>query len=157
MWNLVPWKKTEAGGLATQPIERDLTRLRSDFDALLHQIWHNWPAQGAEWLDSRFGAGLDVDETDSHYVIHVTAPGREVGDFDVSISGRQLIIRAERKESHNNGNGSNYRHGVLERQIALPEGACTDLIDAEYRAGILTVKLPKGPGSQAKRIPVKSA
>ena len=157
MWNLMPWKKLEGSGLASQPIERDFSRLRSDFDSLLDRMWHSWPALGDEWLDGRFGGGLDVDETDSHYVVHVTAPGFEVGDFEVSISGKQLVIKAERKESANGHSGSSYRYGRVQRTMPLPDGAQTDLIDAEYRAGILTLKMPKGKETEARRIPVKSA
>jgi HSP20 family protein len=157
MWSLMPWKKPAGGSLASQPLERDFSRLRSDFDSLLDRMWHSWPLPADEWLDGRLGGGLDVEETDAHYIFHVTAPGFEVGDFDVSASAGQLVVKAEQKESANGGNGSSFRYGRIQRIIPLPDGVETDRLEAEYRAGILRLKVPKGRATQPKRIPVKSA
>jgi HSP20 family molecular chaperone IbpA len=160
MWNLVPWNK-EGGAPSIPPFEREFSRLRTDFDSLLERMWSQWPALGESWLDRRLCGGFDVEETATHYVLHVTAPGFEPGDFDVSLTGNQLTVKAEKKESHSgngNGNGhSSYRFGCFQRTIPLPEGALSDLIEAEYKAGILVLKLPKGPEKQPKRIAVRSA
>jgi HSP20 family protein len=157
MWNLMPWKKPAGGALAAQPLERDFSRLRSDFDSLLDRMWSSWPMLADEWSDGRFGGGLNVEDTDADVVFHLTAPGFEIGDFDVSVTGNHLVVKAEHKESADGKNGSSYRYGRIQRMIPLPEGAETDRLEAEYRAGILSVKVPKGRLTQAKRIPVKSA
>jgi HSP20 family protein len=154
MWSLVPWKK-DSGTPQDLPMEREFSRLRSDFDSLLARMWGPWPSAG-DWFDGRFG-GMDYEETETHHVLHVTAPGFEPADFNVSVSGNQLVVRAEKKESTSGKNGSSHRYGRIERVIPLPEGSQPDLIDAEYKAGILVLKLPKGPEKQPKRIPVKSA
>lgn len=156
MWGLVPWKK-DSGTLTASPFEREFSRLRSDFDTLLDRMWSQWPPLGDDWFDGRFAAGLNVEETESHYLVHVTAPGFDPGDFDVSVSGNQLLVKAEKKESQSGKNGSSYRFGRVQRTIPLPDGVQTDLIEADYKAGILVVKLPKGQQAAAKRIPVKSA
>jgi HSP20 family protein len=158
MGNLLSWKKPNgADTLAAGPLDRELARFRGDFDSLLERICQNWQEPEGLWLDNKFGPGLDMEETESSYVIHVTAPGFEVGDFDVSICGHQLVIKAERKESHDGQNGSSRRYGRVQHAVTLPDGALTDLVEAQYKAGILSVSLPKGRQSQAKRIPVKSA
>jgi HSP20 family protein len=155
MWNLVPWKRDTA--TPAWPVEREFSRLRSDFDSLLDRMWGPWPALTDQWFDARLSSGLDIEETDSHYVVHVTAPGFDPADFDVSVSGGQLLVKAEKKESRNGSNGSSVRQTRVQRIVPLPEGAQSDLIEAEYKAGILVVKLPKGQQAEPKRIPVKSA
>jgi len=161
MWNLIPWKKNGLGGaLTAAPFEREFSRIRSDFDSLFDRMWNQWPP-GDDWFDGRLndgmGSGLDFDESETHYVVNVTAPGFEPGDFDVSVRGKQLAIKAERKESQNGNGGSSYRYGRIQRIIPLPDGAQTDLIEAQYKAGILSLTFPKGAETQPKRIPVKSA
>lgn len=155
MWGLIPWKRNEGGGLAVaDPFEREFSRIRNEFDSLLSRMWNEWPGMEGEF--GRFG--LELDETDTHYVAHVTAPGFEAGDFDVQVRGNQLVVKAEHKEEHKEeGNGrSGYRFGRIQRTITLPHGAETDKIEANYRAGILELRIPKGQEVQGKRVEVKS-
>ena len=93
-----------------------------------------------------------------NYLAHFDAPGFEVGDFDVKVSGSQLTVSAERKESKAEKNGSSIRYGRFERSLYLPDGAEIDQIEAQYRNGVLELKIPKGREAQnVKRIEVKSA
>jgi HSP20 family protein len=157
MWGMIPWKSNKHNGglMPAEPIDRQFSRLRDDFDQLLTRMWGGSPTierlLGDHW-------GLDVDETDSHYVAHIEAPGFEVADFEVKSSGRQLVIKAEHKDEKKGKNGSSYRYGRFERMLALPEDADVEHIDAQYHAGILELKVPKGKEAQnVKRISVKSA
>jgi HSP20 family protein len=155
MWSLIPWKKESAanGSLATEPWDRELSRIRNDFDSLLTRMWTNFPGFGDEWVGNW---GAEMNETSSHYEVRVTAPGFETEDFDVAVQGNRLIVKAERKESQNGHNGSSLRYGHIQRAIVLPEGAKLDQVEARYHSGILEVKIPKGEESKAQRIEVKS-
>jgi HSP20 family protein len=156
MWNLIPWKKQGNGGaLTAEPFEREFQRIRDDFDNLVSRMWRGFPL--SEDFGSRYGWGLDVEETETHYVARIPAPGFEVGDFDIHVAGNQLVVKAERKESHEGKNGgSSYRYGRVQQMIPLPDGAETDNIDANYHSGVLELKIPKGKESKAKRITVKA-
>lgn len=158
MWNLIPWKKNQpsnmGGTLTAEPFEREFARIRDDFDHLLQRMWSGWGIDD-RWLN-RFG--MDVEETDTHYVAHMDAPGFEVDDFDVSVTGTHVLVKAERKESHKGKNGSSTRYGRFERTFALPEGVDADQIEAHYHSGVLELKFPKGKHAEnAKRITVKAA
>jgi HSP20 family protein len=156
MWNLIPWKKTDAGGnLTVEPFDREFSRIRNEFDALFNRMWSTFPGL-ADTFENRFGWGLDIDETDTHYVARIPAPGFEVSDFDVHVSGNHLVVKAEHKQSEEGNGRTSYRYGQVQRMIPLPEGAETDNIDANYHAGVLELKIPKGQEAQAKRISVKS-
>ena len=157
MWSLIPWKKQGNGGtLTAEPFEREFNRIRDEFDTLMSRMWRGFPAS-EDLFSNRYGWGLDVDETDTHYVARVPAPGFEVDDFDVHIAGHQLVVKAERKESQEGKNGgSSYRYGRVQQMIPLPEGAETDKIDASYHSGVLELKIPKGKESTARRITVKA-
>jgi len=156
MWNLIPWKKEtgNGGALTAEPFEREFSRIRNEFDSLLQRMWSGLPAFSDDFFESRWG--LDVEETDTHYVARVAAPGFELGDFDVYVSGSNLIMKAEHKESQEGKNGSRYRYGKFQRSIPLPDGVKQDQIEAQYRSGVLELKIPKGEQTQAKRITVKA-
>ena len=157
MWNIIPWKKNESsvGTLTADPFDREFSRIRDDFDHLLQRMWSGSPF-GDLSFDKHWG--LDLDETESHYVAHIEAPGFEVGDFEVSISGDKLIVKAERKDSKNGKNGSSYRYGKLQKVLSLPDSDFEGEVEANYRSGILEVKIPKSKESQnVKRITVKAA
>jgi len=156
MWNLIPWKKNggDGGALAAEPFEREFSRIRNDFDSLMQRMWSGFPDLNDEFFERRLG--LDVEETDTAYVASMPAPGFELGDFDVHVSGNHLVVKAERKQEENGKNGSSYRYGRFQRTIPLPDGAKHDEIDACYKSGILKLTIPKGEQSQAKRITVKA-
>jgi HSP20 family protein len=157
MWNLMPWKNNNSmqGGLLTSdPVEREFSRIRDDFDQLIQRMW-----SGGSTMERTFDHrwGMDVDESESHFIVRLEAPGFEVEDFDVRMRGDHLLITAEHKESHEGNGGSNYRYGRFERSVPLPTNSKTDEIEACYRNGILEVKLPKGEETQnVKRIAVKA-
>ena len=163
MWNLIPWNKSrsERSGdlMLADPIEREFNRMREDFQSLFQRLWNDSPffsdpCSGDRWPQWR----AEADETDTHYVVRMDAPGFEVGDFDVKLSGNRLTVFAERKESKG-GNGSSFqRYGEFSRSWQLPEGAQADQIAAQYRNGVLELQIPKGQEAQnVKRIEVKSA
>ncbi|MCU0875614.1 MAG: Hsp20/alpha crystallin family protein, partial [Pirellulaceae bacterium] len=154
-FNLIPWKKRRdgIGSVSGEPVERQLTRLRDEFDSLLNRFWNEGPSLGGDWFSR--GWGLDVDENDSEYLVRTEAPGFEAGEFDVQVRGDQLVIRAEHKEESKEEAGSAYHHGTFYRSLPLPLGVEPDKIDARYRNGILELHLPKGEKSRGKRIAVK--
>lgn len=157
MWNLIPWKKNEGSGglMTTEPFEREFSRIRNEFDTLLQRIWGS--GAGFDDFDGRLNDGLDADETESHYIVRVAAPGFEMDEFDVHVSGNQLVIKAERKQSEDGKNGSRQFYGKVQRIIALPPGIDAEQIEATYRNGLLEVKVPKGKESLVQKITVKSA
>jgi len=160
MWNLIPWKKegnrNGGGTLTAEPFEREFSRIREDFDNLLQRMWSGSPLMVDRMFDNRWG--LDLAESDTHYVARIEAPGFDLHDFDVYASGNHLVVKAEKKESHDGKNGSSYRYGSVQRTMRLPEGVDAEQIDAQYHNGILEVKIPKGKEAEnKKRIAVKAA
>jgi HSP20 family protein len=155
MFSLIPWKKRrdDFGSVSAEPVERQLTRLRQEFDSLVNRVWSDWPSLGGDWLSERRW-GLEVDENDNEYLVRTEAPGFEVGDFDVRINGDQLEIRAEHKVEQKEEAGSAYHYGTLYRSLPLPLGVEPDKIDARYRNGILELHLPKSEQGRGKRIAV---
>jgi len=159
MFNLTPWRRnqSERGGELTRGNSHPLTRFRDEMDALFNQFFGNWPAT----LERTFGRdrfwAMDFDENEKEFVLKAEAPGFEVGDLDVSVSGNVLTIKAEKKKESKEKKGHEYfEERRFERAITLPSGADPDRVEAKYRNGILEVHLAKTEDAQRKRIPVQA-
>jgi len=158
MKSLIPWKRRNenSGGTALAERPRDaLMQMRREFDSLLDRFFGDWPMMaGRDW--PMMGWDFDVDDKENEIVVRADAPGFEPDDFNVEIVGNSLVLKAERKEEEQKGNGYQYCRGHLYRSVPLPSGVEADKIDARYRNGVLEVHVPKGEEAKGKRITVKA-
>ena len=78
-----------------------------------------------------------------------------VKDVHLTVAHGLLTIRAEREEETQAHNRTEFRYGMLQRSVRLPETADEDAAKATYKDGILQVTVPLKPGDAAvKQIPV---
>ena len=159
MWGLIPWKKEHSGkpSLSTlPPLEGEFSRFRDEFDSLLGRMFSRFPSLTEDVWDGLWGLDLDVEEAEDHYLVRIPAPGFEVEDFDVHISGSQLVIKAERQQEQKRTNGSSVRYGRLHRTLPLMESVDADQVQCRYHSGVLELKIPKGKETQRKKIAVQT-
>ena len=123
----------------------------------------------ADWLESPWtgpppfltGQVFRLEETtrDNRYVIRAELPGLDPdNDIQVTIDGRILTIRAERRQQDNGPYRSEFRYGSLARAVRLPGRVDPADVTARYGKGVLEVSVPvpvvKPEGT---RIPVENA
>lgn len=95
-------------------------------------------------------------------VLHVKAelPGIDTKDLDVSVTGRELTIKGERKaEKDEKEKDYRYReisYGSFERRLALPEGVKTDELKASFVNGILEITVPVPAVTGVRRIEIET-
>ena len=99
---------------------------------------------------------VDVFETENELVLQADLPGLEPGDIDVQVENQVLSLRGERKLPSRDGFHRLERgHGRFERRFAVPRAFDTDKIAAEYRNGVLTVKLAKKEAAKPRQIKIE--
>lgn len=164
MASLIPWpwrkKRTEPGGnggALTRP--RDfpslMQRLQEDFEELFERFGRDFPLMTGDW-ESRWRWGMDFEDKDDAYLVRAEAPGFEPSDFDISVSGDRLILRASRK-SESKEKERTFREQVeCYECVTLPPGVDKDKIEAKYHNGVLTVTLPKTKEGRGRKITVKN-
>lgn len=108
---------------------------------------------------SRWGLlAAEVADDDKSITVRLEAPGLESGNFDIEVSGDMLYIRGEKKASREEVQGRFHvmerAFGRFERAIQLPSAVDDDGAKATYRAGVLTIRLPKVKSATARRIRV---
>ena len=100
---------------------------------------------------------INLYRKNNDLIVECPLPGVRPEDVDVSISGRMLTIRAERKETKETKQEDYYLRemsaGRIFRQIMLPSDVQADQAEATYENGVLQLRLPVAKTS--KEVPVK--
>lgn len=90
---------------------------------------------------------VNVLESPELYTLEVAGPGYEKEDFQISTEKGMLSIRAEKKTSEEEKKENYLRrefgYSRFERRFALPEDVKEDGITADFKNGILTIRLPR--------------
>lgn len=149
--------------LITRPRRSDVTPWRGEFDDFFGRFFGR---ESQSHLPNVFRTmnmpAVDVAETDQSWNISVQLPGLKEKDIQVQLTGRQLVVSAERKwEDEKKGKEFlrvESQYGSFLRTIELPENARVepDAIQAAYRDGVLEILIPKTEPTPAARIPVKA-
>jgi len=146
--------------------------IRSSFDRLRDEIDNTFD----RWLTRRPESGeagvwpemvsmgmprIEMIEEENEYRVTAELPGLEKDDFNVELLGDRLVIKGEKKTTHeekkHNYTFSELNYGAFSRSIPLPGEVAADKIEATYKNGILSLKLPKSENAQRKAIDVKIA
>lgn len=104
---------------------------------------------------------IDIREKDTELLVKAELPGVEDDDLDVSVDGDVLTIRGERKTEHEDRGKDYLRHecfyGSFHRTIPIPFEIEPDHVEATFRRGVLTVRLPRSRAARerVKRIAVR--
>jgi len=117
------------------------------------------------WLGESNGTGntnwvplADIYENDNDLIAKVELPGVDPKMVDVRVENNVLTIRGERpfdqKVAQENYHRLERSFGTFSRSFALPTTIDADKIHAEYRDGILNLRLPKSERAKPKRIQI---
>jgi len=101
---------------------------------------------------------VDVVELDDAFEVRASVPGVKPEDVEVTVQGERVTVRAEARASEQQ-RGENWlmrehRFGMLQRTVTLPTPVSSENAEARIENGVLTLRLPKLQGAQARRIAV---
>jgi HSP20 family protein len=123
----------------------------------------------ADWLESPWtgpppfltGQVFRIEEMvrDNRYVIRAELPGLDPeNDIEVTVDGRILTIRAERRQQDKAPYRSEFRYGSLVRAVRLPARVDAADVTARYHKGVLEVSVPlPAVKPQGTQIPIENA
>lgn len=131
-----------------------MTRLRDNLNRLF-----DYPEFGGTELFEGWQPAVDVQEDKDNFIVKAEMPGLKREDIEVSIHQNTLVLCGERKREEEKKEEGYYRSeryfGKFQRSIPLPQAVDSQKIEAKYRDGVLTVRLPKSEQAKAKQIEVK--
>jgi len=126
---------------------------------LFDEFFRDFPLGGSmsdrreDWIPS-----VDILEKDDALILRAELPGITEKDIDLKIEGNTLTLKGERK-MEDEDNKSNYHrveghYGSFLRSFKLPDTVDVEKINAEYKNGVLTIKLPHKPETKPRDIQV---
>lgn len=144
MFDLLPFKRRSG-----------VPNVFSEMDDMVKRMWYGFPFHDMqEDLEVGWSPRLDVSETDTALEVVADLPGMEKKDINVTLEDDLLIIQGERKEEKEE-KGKKFhtierRSGSFYRALRLPMEVVSDKIEAAFKDGVLTLKLPKSKESKKK-------
>ncbi|HBH62546.1 MAG TPA: molecular chaperone [Nitrospiraceae bacterium] len=157
--NLVPFGKKSV------PVKREeenpFALLRREMDSLFDNFFRGFDIEPFEGRMGVFSPRVDVTENDKEIKISAELPGMDEKDIDVSLQNDMLVIKGEKKEEKEDKGKDYYRmersYGSFTRTIPLPVEVETDKVEAKFKKGVLSIRLPKTAKAvdETKKIAVK--
>ncbi|SRR5581483_2701268 len=137
---------------------RDLLDMQSEMNRALDAYFGGRAARPGA-LDRVWAPPIDIYETKDDLVVAAELPGVKEKDIHLSIVGDVLSLRGQRmadqqvKEEH-------YHRierwtGSFERHVQLPIPVQADRVRANYRDGVLEVRLPKVEEAKPREIKIE--
>lgn len=102
---------------------------------------------------------VDIKENKDEFAVFAELPGMKKEDVHITFSDGKLVIEGERKKEHEEKEANYHRversYGKFCRTFQLPSGIQANKIAADFKDGILKIKLPKSEEVKPKEIEVK--
>jgi HSP20 family protein len=104
----------------------------------------------ADWIPP-----ADVYQTEGEYVVTVDLPGIDRNALEINLDDEKLVIRGERVIENEGQQRIERPHGRFLRRFGVPATVDQQAIAAEYKDGVLRVRLPKRKEQKSRRVEIK--
>ena len=123
-------------------------------DQFLSDVDRNWRTQTPS-----FRPAVDVVEDKDAYVVRAELPGVAKENITVEVKDNHLVLSGK-KESVEQGEEGKYRHlesrsGSFSRTFEIPRTVNADAIEAVFKDGVLTLRIPKADEAKPKAIEIR--
>lgn len=131
---------------------------RSYIDDVFNNFFNEIASWPSSYNDRILSPNTDIIENDSDYNLEMELPGVTQDNIDLKIDSNILTIEGK-KEQCSEKKDKNYHmqeryYGSFYRSISLPSNIDEEHIEAQFKDGILSIKIPKKEQSKAKKIKV---
>lgn len=122
----------------------DATQRRTNADASAGEF------ERADWTPA-----ADIYEIESGYLIALDLPGIDRDAVEIDIDENRLIVKGSRLIDESKQHRAERPRGKFLRTFSVPASVDQAGIGAEYKDGVLQIRLPKRSEQKAKRIDIK--
>jgi len=124
-----------------QPYQ-EIATLRRQMDQIFNEMASVNRESQVTWKPA-----VELKDTENNVILRTEIPGVEGKDLDIRVTREAVAIagehRYEKKAEERGYVRSEFRYGKFQRVIPLPVAVQNDLVQAEFKDGILTLTLPK--------------
>lgn len=149
--DLVPWKWGKHDvDVRHQDSTDPFRKLQNRMGRLFDDFWSDFemsPYVDTDSAGMKFNPKVELQDNEKDLVLKAELPGLTQDDVEVKLHDGYISIKGEKKnESVKSENGMQYTersYGSFYRSIPLPREVKEDDVNAEFKNGVLEVKMPK--------------
>ncbi|HEY6217011.1 MAG TPA: Hsp20/alpha crystallin family protein [Pyrinomonadaceae bacterium] len=104
----------------------------------------------ADWTPA-----ADIYETDSGYLIAMDLPGIDREALEIDVDDGRLVVKGTRTIAESKQHRAERPRGKFLRTFSVPGSVNQALIGAEFKDGVLHIRLPKRSEQKPKKIEIK--
>jgi HSP20 family protein len=134
---------------------REIDSLQGDMNRLFDRFFDR-PGNGSS--ASRWIPAMDLVETDENLVLRADLPGMGEKDVNIEIKDGVLTISGERRSEHEEKGEGFHRversYGTFSRSLSLPDGVDPQRVAADFKDGVLEVRIPKPEQTKPTRVAI---
>ena len=104
----------------------------------------------ADWTPA-----ADIYETDSGYLIAMDLPGIDREALEIDVDDSRLVVKGTRTIAESKQHRSERPRGKFLRTFSVPGSVNQAMIGAEFKDGVLHIRLPKRSEQKPKKIEIK--
>jgi HSP20 family protein len=102
-----------------------------------------------------FEPDIDIKEDGTQYTVTMDLPGMDKDKINIEIKNKMLKITGERETVSEENRADKFfrqerNYGYFSRVIPLPDNIKENEISADYKNGVLTIKIPKAVAAEGK-------
>jgi HSP20 family protein len=135
-----------------EPI-RELATLQTEMSRLMNGIFEGNGRTTQSWVPA-----VDVWETETDLVYAFDLPGVSLDQISIELQDDSLTVSAERERADERAEDGFVRYerrfGSFSRAVGVPHGVTEGSIKADYRDGVLEVRVAKPETPKPKKIQI---
>jgi HSP20 family protein len=100
---------------------------------------------------------MDAYRDGEQFVVHFDLPGVDPSSIDLNVERNVLTVRAERTQNYGEDvelQVAERPRGVFSRQLFLGDTLDADRVEANYDAGVLTLRIPIAEKAKPRKIEI---
>lgn len=125
---------------------REIDEMRRAMTGMLEPVQHD-----RGWIPA-----VDLEETDSAYIVEAELPGVRREDVTIDLDGADLVVKGSVEEREHEGvmHRRSRRSGSFDYRVSLPREVVEDKVTASLTDGVLRIELPKAGEATPRRIEI---
>lgn len=102
---------------------------------------------------------MDAWRDGDHFIVEFDLPGIRSESIDLDVERNVVTVRAERPQRDEDVEliAAERPRGVFSRQLVLGDNLDTEKIEANYDAGVLTLRIPVAEQAKPRKISINSS
>jgi HSP20 family protein len=130
-------------------------RMNRLFEDATQRRTHADAGAGDEFERADWTPAADIYETESGYLIALDLPGIDREALEIDVDDNRLVVKGTRAIAESKQHRSERPRGKFLRTFSVPASVDQGKIAAEYKEGVLQIRLPKRSEQKATKIDIK--